>query len=360
MAQLKRLASCETAELFPRKADFRFVELGEVDARKLTDNLQILRELIVSSETMYPNIKRWFDTKVVPGLKTKQRIAWIAYEGENAIASAVLKIGDRSKICHLRIHRDFQDMDLGQMFFTQMTLEARHRATEIHFTLPESLWCNKSKFFESFGFASVIKASKQYRGGDAELACSAPLSTVHAAVLKKLPKLMSRFNIGAYTLRSDILMSIKPQYAQKILHGTKLVEIRKRFSDRWVGSRAVLYASSPQKALVGEATVRAVTSGAPKDVWEQFAAQIGCTGQEFEAYVGDASEIAAIELEDVIPYKEPVSLSQVSHLVQEDLRPPQSYCDLRLDDEDSAWAKATSIASLLHGRFSAFHRVASR
>lgn len=352
MALLKRSTSEQTADLFSRKGNFRFVELGKEDAQRKTDNLRILREMISSSESMYPTIQKWFDAKVVPGLKSSERIAWIAYEDENAIASAVLKLGDKSKICHLRIHRDFQDMDLGQMFFTQMTLEARYRATEIHFTLPESLWSTKSKFFESFGFSGVEKATRQYRRGDAELVCSAPLKLVHAAVLKKLPKLMSRFNVGPYTLRNDILISIKPKFAERILLGTKLVEIRKKFSNRWVGSRAVLYASSPQKALVGEATVRAVTSGSPEDVWARFSLQIGCSSSEFDSYVGPAKEVAAIELDDVIPYKEPVSLSQVSHLIQEDLRPPQSYCDLRLDDEESAWAKAVSMASLLHGRFS--------
>ena len=78
---------------------------------------------------------------------------------------------------------------------------------------------------------------------------------------------------------------------------------------------------------------------------------MGCTLEEFTAYVGSASKIFAVELSDIIPYREPISLAQVSHLVREDLTPPQSYCDLRLDDEDSPWVKAVSVASLLHGRF---------
>jgi predicted transcriptional regulator len=357
MALLKQSGKQETGELFARKADFWFVELGRSDAQKQTDNFKILRELIVSSQNMYPAIERWFDTKVVAGIKSSERVAWVAYEGEKAIASAVLKLGEKSKFCHLRVHEDFHDMDLGQMFFTQMTLEARHLAKEIHFTLPESLWCTKSKFFESFGFSCITKSRRQYRHGDVELSCSAPLGVVHAAVLKKLPTLMSRFNIGRYSLLGDILISIKPKYADQILTGTKLVEIRKKFSKRWVGCRAVLYSSSPQKALVGEATVRSVTFGNPMDVWAQFGTSIGCSSSEFNTYVGTATEISAIELDEVIPYKQPVSLAQVSHLVQENLRPPQSFCDLRIDDKESAWAKATSMASLLHGRFSPFRHI---
>ena len=86
---------------------------------------------------MYPGIGQWYSDKVLPGLKTSERIGYVAFEDERPIASAVLKKGERAKFCHLRIHEDFRDLDLGQMFFTQMTLEARHIAKEIHFTLPE-------------------------------------------------------------------------------------------------------------------------------------------------------------------------------------------------------------------------------
>jgi predicted transcriptional regulator len=148
-------------------------------------------------------------------------------------------------------------------------------------------------------------------------------------------------------------MSIKPRLVERILAGTKLMEIRKRFSDRWVGGRVVLYASSPQKALVGEATIQSVTKGPPADIWEKFETSIGCSSDEYYTYVGSATMVNAIELAAVIPYVAPISLIQVSHLVQEDLIPPQSFCDLRLDDDESVWAKAVSVASLLHGRFSA-------
>jgi len=358
MATLKQSVKHTTLDLFARKGDFRFARLGETEAKKTTDDLNILRGLIVENQPMYPNIDRWFDGKVIPGLRSSERIAWVAYEGENAIASAILKLGRKSKFCHLRIHQNFHDLDLGRMFFSQMTFEARHLSKEIHFTLPESLWYQKTKFFESFGFACAAKSSRQYRHGDTELACSAPLPTVWSAVLKNLPSLMPKFSVGGYSLNNEILVSIKPKYAHQILSGEKLVEVRKRFSNKWAGSRAVLYASSPERALVGEATVRSVTSGRPKDIWARFGTTMGCSSDEYEEYVGSADIVSAIELDSAVAYKQPIGLAQLSHLVQEDLRPPQSFCDLRLDDEESPWAKAVSVASLLHGGFSQTLRIA--
>jgi predicted transcriptional regulator len=357
MATLKQHSDTRSNTLFPLAANFRVVRLAEVDARTGSDELKTLTNMISSSEDMYPNIGRWLREKVVPGLQSSERAAWVAYEGDKAIAAAVLKLGKHAKFCHLRVDRDFQDLDLGQLFFTQMTLETRHLAKEIHFTLPESLWESKTKFFESFGFVRPAKSLRQYRSGDKELVCSAPHAVVRMAALDRLPVLARKFNVSGYSLGGDLLVSMKPQYAERILAGSKVIEIRKRFSEKWVGCKAVLYSSSPQKALVGEATVCSVTSGTPADIWSQFHSRLGCTSNEFSSYVGSAIEVSAIELDNVFPYKQPISLAQISHLLGEELRPPQSYCDLRLDKGQGSWAKAASVASVLHGRFSATRQV---
>ena len=350
MAALRQLSHPETGNLFSLTNPFRIVELNSDHAKKWTDDIGVLKNLIAENEPMYPNIRTWFTEKVIAGLKSSERLAYVAYEGDNPIASAVLKLGKRAKFCHLRIHQDFQDMDLGQMFFTQMTLEARHHAKEIHFTLPESLWSRKREFFESFGFSCVTKASRQYRHADWELLCSAPLATVWSAALHKLPKLLTKFSVGGYSLDNNLLMSIKPKYAQMVFRGSKIIEVRKRFSNKWIGSRVVLYASQPVSALVGEARISSVVCGKPDDIWSKFEAMIGCSWKEFAEYVSSATTISAIELTDIIPYRAPVPLAQVSHLLDEDLRPPQSYCDLKLGAVN-AWGKAVCIASLLHGRF---------
>lgn len=335
--------------LLPLAPKFRIVRIDKDDALRTSDDLLSLKSLIVGCEDMYPGIGRWCNTKVIPGLKTSERIAYIAYEGERQIASAVLKRGARSKFCHLRIHQNFQDMDLGQMFFTQMTLEVRHLAQEIHFTLPESLWSDKRRFFNSFGFKRPMKARRQYRTGDPELACSAPLAVVWAAALERLPQLMAKFSPAGFSLNSRLLISMKPKYVESIFTGAKRVEVRRRFSRRWLGCRAVLYGSHPLSSLVGEATIANITRDKPEKVWAAFGSRIGTERREFEAYAGSSQEVSAIEFTDVAPYLSPVGLAQLSHLVKSELRPPQSYCNLGADSS-SAWTGAVAVAALLHGR----------
>lgn len=338
--------------LFPLASNFRVVRLGEADASKYSDDLKTLTNMIRSSDDLYPRIDRWIKEKVVPGLRTSERVAWVAYEKDKAIAAAVLKLGQHAKFCHLRVDNEFHDMDLGQLFFTQMTLETRHLAKEIHFTLPESLWDSKMNFFKSFGFKRAIKSTRQYRKGDTEMVCSAPHGSVRVAALDRLPSLVKKFNINGYSLHGDLLISMKPQHAGGILRGSKLVEIRKKFSERWLGCKAVLYSSSPQQALVGEATIRSITTGPPAEIWSRFNTCIGCSAKDFNDYVGSAKEVYAIELDDVLPYRDSISLSQISYLLGEDLIPPQSHYHLSLNNRKSTWLKAVSAASILHGRVS--------
>src|ERR1039458_7565080 len=99
MTALKQHKKETTGMLFPLAPNFRTVRLAQEEALNRTDELGVLRNLILASESMYPGIERWFTEKVVPGLVSGQRIAWVSYEGDKAIASAVLKKGKRAKFC---------------------------------------------------------------------------------------------------------------------------------------------------------------------------------------------------------------------------------------------------------------------
>lgn len=335
-------------DLFPLATEFRLIRLDSGDAKLVTDDLLVLKNLIYACEPMYPGIEKWFGEKVVPGLRRSERVAFVGFEGDKPIASAVLKRGTTSKFCHLRIQEDFQDIDLGQMFFTQMTLEARHLANEIHFTLPESLWQKKKEFFESFGFSTPSISKRQYRTGEAELHCSAPFSEVWSCALLRLPSLMAKFSPAGFSFENRLLMSVSPRYLARIMSGEKVVEIRKRFSPRLVGSRVVLYGTDPLSSIVGEATISGLSLGTPSEIWEAFAPSVGATAEEFESYTGNADQAYAIELADVMPYTYPLGVALLSHLIKAELVPPQSYCDLRLDGS-TPWGLAIAAAGMLHG-----------
>lgn len=328
------------------KKDAVVVQIMAEDAKRRSDAYLDLRELVLSSEPMYPDIAKWFDHKVTPGIITSQRVALLGFVNGTPIASAVVKRGQHAKFCHLRIGTSFQEQHLGELFFALMTLGVRSVADEVHFTLPESLWEQRNEFFHSFGFGERRDSGTQYRLFDRELRCSARFNDVWIATLGKLPRLISEFSSGGFALDSSLLMSVKPRWAEAILRGQKRVEIRRTFSARWEGHRAALYATTPMRKLVGEARVARVDSGAPEQIWAMHGDAIGCDRAAFDQYARGAKRIFAISLDDVKPFSRPVSLKDLAMMLGEALRPPQSYAEVT---SRTAWGRCISIAALING-----------
>jgi predicted transcriptional regulator len=328
------------------KNNFQIVRLATGDARYLTDHLYNFKDLVLSSEAMYPEIELWFRHKVLPGLRSNERVGFVGYLDEKPVVSAVLKKGSSAKFCHLRVNREVQDTHLGELFFSLMTLELRDVAEQIHFTLPESLWRRKSPFFESFGFTTATIAEVQYRLFDQELRCTASYDSVWDAALSKLPKLSKCFRSGGFSSDNPLVMSVKPDRAEQIMAGSKTVELRKRFSKQWEGEKINVYATAPLMSLVGEAKIHSIIVDDPQEIWRKYGDEIGCSRLEFDEYVSDANVMYAIELNEIRPYRSAIPLTQLSRLIKEELVPPQSYFTL---EKNKAWAKAVSVASYLHG-----------
>jgi hypothetical protein len=178
------------------KEDIRIARLVAEDAKSRTDHLAVFRDLVLQRDEIYPGIEWWLDKKVIPGLATSERTAYVGYVDEMPIMSAVVKRGTEAKLCHLRIGEDFQDEHIGEAVFSLMVMEVRNLATEIHFTLPERLWKAKRSFFDSFGFSAAFPALHQYRLFEDELMCSSDFSSVWKRVLQKLPKIAGLFSVG--------------------------------------------------------------------------------------------------------------------------------------------------------------------
>ena len=335
--------------LLPKEKNFRLVRITGRDVRAKTDWLFDFRQLILSNEVMYPTIEGWLERKVFAGLKSGERVGYIGLCDERPVASAVVKRGRTSKFCHLRLDESAQNQGLGELLFALMTLEMRHKAKKVSFTLPENLWNEEREFFRSFGFVDAVKAKRQYRLFEEELFCSAPFSTVFSSVRQKLPKMFGRLSIGKHSLLTHLLISLSPDNAEKILSGSKSVEIRRRFSKNWENKRATLYASRPVGALVGEARIVRVISGHPERIWHHFGHLVDCKREQYDAYVGNQTNVYALVLGNVAAFAEQIPITQLSHLLDESLKPPQSY--LRLT-ENEKWSSAVSLATALQSSLS--------
>jgi len=121
-----------------------------------------------------------------------------------------------------------------------------------------------------------------------------------------------------------ILLSIKPEYANKILTGEKKFEFRKiGFNNKKINT-VVIYATKPVGKVIGEFEVLEVHSGAPKTIWEKTKRHAGIDKIFFDSYYNGRSKAFAIAVGDVTRYEEPVELNEI----RPGLTPPQSFCYL--------------------------------
>lgn len=104
-----------------------------------------------------------------------------------------------------------------------------------------------------------------------------------------------------------ILLSIKPNFVDKILAGEKYFEFRKRTLGQCVG-KIVIYRSSPVCAVVGEAEVAEILSDTPINIWNTTKNQSGIDAKFFFDYFNDKSVAYAYKLKNAKKYTKPKKL----------------------------------------------------
>lgn len=107
-----------------------------------------------------------------------------------------------------------------------------------------------------------------------------------------------------------ILMSIKPEYANKIFLGIKRYEFRKRIPKQPF-KRVYVYSSSPVKKIIGYFDVDYVLHGEPTELWNETCKFAGIDVSAYKNYFsnnvnGYAIHVAATKLfeKPINPYIE--------------------------------------------------------
>jgi predicted transcriptional regulator len=122
-------------------------------------------------------------------------------------------------------------------------------------------------------------------------------------------------------MQTSVLLSIKPQFAQRIFDGSKQFEFRKKvFSNRSV-KKIIVYVTAPIKQVIGEFEIEEIIELEPEQLWEHTKEYSGIQKDYFDAYF-DGREIGyAIRIGKTQVYDKPLEL-QSSFNVK---HPPQSF-----------------------------------
>jgi predicted transcriptional regulator len=124
--------------------------------------------------------------------------------------------------------------------------------------------------------------------------------------------------------RHDFVVSIKPEYATKIVDGLKTVELRRRFPYGTVtGARIYVYATAPMQAVIGFATIRGVERSPIEQIWTAYREVAHINRNDLEDYYKGVDAGYVLVLQAPVRLTEPVSLDVLKSKL--DFTPPQSF-----------------------------------
>jgi predicted transcriptional regulator/DNA-binding XRE family transcriptional regulator len=122
----------------------------------------------------------------------------------------------------------------------------------------------------------------------------------------------------------DVIFSIKPKFCDKIVDGRKTIELRRRFPISVpAGTTALIYATSPRRALVGSAEIGQVHRRTPQEIWKDFADRACIARKDFDNYFDGVDCGYAIELRHARRLSRPLGLSELRDRFS--FEPPQSF-----------------------------------
>jgi len=121
------------------------------------------------------------------------------------------------------------------------------------------------------------------------------------------------------------LLSIHLEYSNMIFEGTKQVELRKvRPRCLSEGDIIVVYATSPQKAIVGILEVEKVIEEVPSTLWKLVKGKACVNYSEFVRYYRNSATGFAIFIRKIHKFNVPLDLSSIKE-EWKNFHPPQCY-----------------------------------
>jgi predicted transcriptional regulator len=117
-----------------------------------------------------------------------------------------------------------------------------------------------------------------------------------------------------------VLLSIKPEFAERIFDGSKKYEFRKVIFKNQEIKTIVVYASAPIKKVIGEFEIDSIINDYLEDLWEKTKQSAGIDEDFFYKYFAGCEMGYAIKVKKIKKYKKPLCLKKDYKLL-----PPQSF-----------------------------------
>lgn len=120
----------------------------------------------------------------------------------------------------------------------------------------------------------------------------------------------------------NILLSLKPVYANAILAGKKRYEFRRAIFKNPNVKRAYIYVTAPVGKIVGSFSIGKIIIDTPKKIWQKCKKYAGIGAADFFKYYEGCEKAFAIKIQSVQNFLKPLD----PYSKKPNFKPPQSFC----------------------------------
>lgn len=145
----------------------------------------------------------------------------------------------------------------------------------------------------------------------------------------KVPELTAQKYLDALGIKSScalqqFVLSVRPQYSDKILKGQKTVELRRRFPVVAPRSTiAYIYSTSPERAMVGFVEIKDVKELSVEKIWDEYKDTAFIEEKDFYNYFQGLTSGFALIFEEVQRFSRKIPLHELRDRFG--FEPPQSF-----------------------------------
>lgn len=118
-----------------------------------------------------------------------------------------------------------------------------------------------------------------------------------------------------------VLLSIKPQFAEKIFNGTKKYEFRRAIFRNKDVKTVIVYASSPIQQVIGEFEIEEIIEDDILSLWDETKKHSGIEKDFFFKYFSNKKKGFAIKIKKTTKYKHTLCIKKDFNIEY----PPQSF-----------------------------------
>jgi predicted transcriptional regulator len=138
-------------------------------------------------------------------------------------------------------------------------------------------------------------------------------------------------------IKKYLFISVKPEFANKIVEREKTIELRKVKPHVREGDYVIIYASSPVMAVVGFGMIKEVIDTTPEDMWRDNSTLLGIEKSRFDEYYAGQKRSVGIVIDNLHKALPAIHLNQIRRLLPS-FHPPQIYRYIPSEDVNSILA----------------------